>query len=271
VLESILNLKRRVKMWCMVPFASILLVGCATTNTPKSIEKAKDDSDKTATSQVEAKVIEVEGVGVGFIEPEVDLKKLTKKEIQLEASGVGFPSEIAKTNFQKKITALEAAKYRALVALLEKINGITVSKDVKVIDMVFSGEKVEVTTNGNLEAVFIVSEDYNPETEVATVTVAKTEVEEPQHLKVEQKKDSLELKKEKAVAAAKALAIGNLKAKLGKTYAQQKTTVENMELSNQISQTYIEGALKNVQFSQPRWLNDTMCEVIARVEVALAK
>ena len=271
MLESLLKLKSGVKTWCMVPIASVMLVGCATTTPQETVNKTNEAKGVSISSDVKVKTVFVEGVGIGFIEPEVDLQEIVKKETQLKASGVGFPSKTAKTNFQKQITALEAAKYRALVALLEEINGITVTKDVKVIDMVFSGEKVEVNTSGNLEGVFIVSENYSSETEVALVVVAISKVEEPKQVKVELKKDSLELKKAKAVVAAKAQAIGNLKAKLGKTYAQQKTTVENMELSYQISQTYIEGALKDVQFSQPRWLNSTMCEITARVEVTLAK
>ena len=255
-----------------MPVASVVLVGCATTETKETVKNDQAiEQAADAKATVQPQVVVVEGVGVGFIEPEVDLKKVEPKVLQITAEGLGFPSDAATTKFQKKVTALEAAKYRALVALIEKKEGVTVSKQAKVVDMVFAGEKVEVNTTGKLDGVFVVSETYDSVAEVATVVVAIEKAPVKKISKVGLKKDSLELKQQKAIAAAKVEAIGNLKTKLGKTYAQQKITVENMELTSQISQTYIEGALKEVQFSQPRWLNSTMCEIIARVELTLEK
>jgi hypothetical protein len=269
VVKSFFKFTSGSKAWCMVPIASVMLVGCASTKSHRHEKKHKHRA--AVVAPVVPKVQTIEGVGVGFIEPEVDMNEMDQKEALVKAEGIGFPSATAKTNFQKRITALEAAKYRALVALLEKENGVNVSKDVKVVDLVFSGENIHVSTKGTLSGVSVVSEAYDASTEVATVEMGLLQEKEVDPIVAELKKDCKDLKRQKAIVAAKAQAIGNLKAKLGKTYAQQKITVKNMELSNQVSKTYIEGALKDVQFSQPRWLNSTMCEITARVEVTLAK
>jgi hypothetical protein len=252
----------------MVSIASVMFVGCASTKSQKH-----EKHSPRVTSKVKAvpKVETIEGVGVGFIEPEVDVNKIDQKETIFKAEGIGFPSVTAKTNLQKRITALEAAKYRALVALLEKENGVNVSKNVKVVDLVFSGENIQVSTKGTLSGVSLISEVYDAASEVATVEMGLLEKKVADSDMTELKKDCQDLKKQKAVVAAKAQAIGNLKTKLGKTYAQQKIMVKNMELVDQVSKTYIDGALKGVQFSQPRWLNNTMCEITARVEVTLAR
>jgi hypothetical protein len=277
---------------CMIS----LLSGCSTTGTnseepppppapetnvvqeneisPASVTAIEDAVSSEATNavpdeaQIDDQPLRYEATGIAFLEPAEKFIKdpSTKSNDFVEATGYGFPSPAATTPSQKMLTATEAAQYRAMANLAEKHLGLDVKREAKTSDMAFSSEDVTVSIYGKLKGVSEVTRDYDESGEVATVTLRMDldpeEVPEKQSPPL-----TLEQRKARAETAARIHATALLRERIGQTYVEQEIQVNGMDLTRQMASIYVEGLLKNIQFSDIRWTSERICEVTASLEI----
>jgi hypothetical protein len=212
-----------------------------------------------------------DAVGIAFLESENGMPDPVEAEAFIHAEGVGLPVE-GDNPVQKRITALEAARYRALANLAEKLQGQEVTREAKVVDLAFAGEEVHVSLSGELKGVSEVSKNYDEETGVATVVLGValdpsgngTPVASPKKLSMGQRKS-------RAEAAARIHAAALLREQIGKLFVEQNVCVENLVLKHQDARVYVQGLLKGAHYSSPHWPNAEKCEVNASLEVSAAE
>lgn len=189
----------------------------------------------------------------------------------VEAEGLGFPAPNASNPLQKKLTAQEAARYRALAKLTEEIGGLHVTRSARVQDMAFAGEEISVSLSGQLQGVVEVRADYDESTEIAKVTLRVALDEEGKmapHRGMRLAPHSIYLRKTQAEAAAKIRALASLREQIGQVYVTQSVQVKNLMFEYQEAQLYMEGILEQVSFSRPRWISESQCEVTATVDIS---
>ncbi len=250
-------------------FLSVFIAGCSTTKSETPPEaptetastaptpEASVPSPETTTNQL----IHLEALGVAFLEA----KQSPPPVKSIEAKGFGLPASSAGNAAQKRLTAMEAARYRALANLVEKRDGLEVMRKAHTIDMAFAGEEIRVQINGTLKNVSEVAQDYDTETEMATVTL-KIPLE-PETDSTRKKPLTLEQRKARAITAARIQATAALREKIGQIYVEQDVLVEELILSHQQARVYVQGLLEGVSFSEALWLGESRCEVVATLEV----
>ncbi len=89
----------------------------------------------------------------------------------LEGRGVGLPTADANTPDQQRMTACQAAYYRALADLAGKVYGTHIEQESKVVNMQFAGESLQTDVSGLLDGVEVVSNEYDPKSGMATAVV----------------------------------------------------------------------------------------------------
>ena len=250
-------------------FLSVFVAGCSTTKLDASPPpaapptEAPDADPESATNTL----IHLEALGIAFLEARQS--PLPVKSIG--AKGFGFPAPHAGTAAEKRLTAMEAARYRALANLVEKRDGLVVSRDARTIDMAFAGEEVRVQIEGQLKGVSEVAQDYDTETEMATVTLKMPLGSEADSRRTTREKPlSLEQRKARAIAAARIQATASLREQIGQIYVEQDVLVEELILAHQQARVYVQGLLEGVSFSEALWLGESRCEVVATLEVKQA-
>lgn len=246
-------------------FLSFLTEGCSTTKpeaTPAS-DTPVAETPAPAPERIETnQVIRLKALGVAFLEP----KEKTPPPVKsIEATGFGLPALDTENDAQKRMTALEAARYRALANLAEKSEGLEVSRDARTIDMAFAREEVHVRIHGQLKGVSEVAQDYDTKTEIATVTLKMPLGPEPDS--THQKPLSLEQRKARAIAAARIQATASLREQIGQVYVEQDVLVEDLILTHQHARVYVQGLLEGISFSEALWLGESRCEVVATLVV----
>ena len=88
-----------------------------------------------------------------------------------EGRGVGLPAADAATPDQQAMTARRAAYFRALADLAGKVYGTHIAQEAKVVNMQFAGENLQTGVSGLLAGVEVVSNEYDPQTRMATAVV----------------------------------------------------------------------------------------------------
>lgn len=247
------------------------VAGCSTPEPPPTPAPVTEPAEmQPAPKETEAaKTNHFEAIGIGFLEePDRSPEKqnLQTKEF-IEAQGFGFPSPNAVSSIQKQLTATEAAQYRALAKLVEKQKGLEVIREARAVDMAFAEEEVSVTLSGSLMGVSEVSRNYDAETEMATVTMrmALEPEEKPR------KPLSLEHRKVQAETAARIHATALLRGQIGQSFVEQDIRIKNLTLDHQEARILVEGYLEGIQFSDIRWISETICEVTATLEISEEK
>ena len=225
-------------------------------------------TEETPSSQLPepSKKLHFQAVGIAFLESENETPNSAEAFVQAE--GVGLPAEGTGGGVQKRITALEAARYRALANLAEKLQGLEVTRDAKVVDLAFAGEEVQVNLRGELKGISEVSRSYDEETGVATVVLG---VAQDGSRATPLKPLSLGQRKSRAEAAARIHAAALLREQFGKFFVEQDVCVENLVLKHQEARVYVQGLLKGARYSTPRWPSAEKCEVTASLEVDKAE
>ena len=71
----------------------------------------------------------------------------------VEAEGHGFPADGGANEVEERLTAVEAAKTQAMADLVEKLSGVSVSRNAEVRDMRFDGTETRVSLEGALTGV----------------------------------------------------------------------------------------------------------------------
>jgi hypothetical protein len=193
----------------------------------------------------------------------------------IEATGRGFPAPNAFTPDQKKLTALEAARYGAIALLMETIKGVEINKHSLVQNMMFAGEEISATLSGSLQGATAIKDHYDPETAMAEVTLRvylDADGATTPHRPVSYfAPASLYQRKANAEAAARINAAAALKQKIGKVYLTQITKVEDQQLTEHKTELYLDGMLEDIAFSPPRWVRDKQCEVTASLVIDILK
>ncbi len=210
--------------------------------------------------------------GSAFLEEAGQLSKMAPLNGAsfVEATGRGFPASNTTGNFQKKLTALKAARYGALAGLVEEINGMEVTRRASVQNMVFSGDEVSVTISGVIQGATPVKESYDSETGLAEICLRVALDNDGNLIQKHATRiapDSIYKRKAEAEAAARITATAALREQVGRVYVMQNVKVKDLKFESQQAQLYVEGLLKNVHFSEVRWIEGHQCEVTATIEI----
>ena len=259
---------------------STLISGCATSGSktaeapppaPPVIEEVVIEEPEPVVEEIATnQLLHFEAQGVAFMEaPQraAEARAAQQKSV-VQAEGFGLPSPSAENSAQKRLTATEAAQYRALANLSEKLTGIEVTREARTVDMAFAGEEVQVSLSGTLSGISEVSRNYDEATEIATVTlqVALDAEDDPEHMAFEQAL-SVEHRKVRAIAAARMQATASMREQIGQIYVEQDILVEDFMVTHQVTRVYVQGLLEGILFSDPQWLSEVSCEVTATLEV----
>jgi hypothetical protein len=189
----------------------------------------------------------------------------------LQATGTGFPAADAATAGQRRLTAMEAAKYRALAALVEKAEGTRIERESRVLNLQFAGEAIEATTTGKLTGVSVVKREWDESEQQAEVTlrvVLDQEGEPVRQLAENAPPESLKERRARAEQAARVQALARLRQQVGEFRVGQRVRVKNLVLDRQEAWLVVDGMLEGVEFSRPRWPSDDHCVVTARLEAS---
>lgn len=238
-----------------------LFAGCATV--PQQNVQEVKQVPKTIELKLEAE-------GVAFMEDAGQLSKfvIPNWDRFAEATGHGFPSEDATNPVMKKMTALAAARYRALAEMVEALEGMHVERESQVENMVFAGEQVSISLSGVVKGATTVSETYNAEEESAEVVIRVAMDKDgkliPNHAN-SLAPVSLYKRRAEAEEAAKVNASAALRERLGDSYLMQRVVVKDLRFKSQEAESKVEGLLEQVTFSKPEWIENTKCVVTASV------
>ncbi len=188
----------------------------------------------------------------------------------IEATGRGMPANNAMSESEKRYTATEAAKYRALAKLTEKINGANVNLRREVRDMLFSSEVIEVHIEGQLKGVSLVSTKYDADTGVAHVTLrvgldSQGEPVEVNYATMVSR--SKTARKIQAESAARTIALGKLMEQVGNMRVDQTVKVQDFMFSSQKAWQDVQGMLEGVEYSKPHWSDERTVTVEATLKV----
>lgn len=252
----------RASLWLLLSLSSVLLLtGCYTAKASKQKGAAVAEG-KTASGKVR-----LEAVGIAFLEPEAKAGPTNSVALPatVTATGCGLPAPHAESETLKRMTAMEAARYRALANLAERVLGQEVTRDAEVFDLAFAGEEVHASLSGELKQAFEVSREYDAEKGVATVTVglAQGDVADTPAAKNRSRAERVA----RAEAAARIHAAALLREKIGQIFVKQHIQVENLVMQHQDARIYVQGILEGVQYSTPRWPTPNKCEVTAVVVI----
>jgi hypothetical protein len=209
-----------------------------------------------------------ESIGIGFLEPpkQEAEKERARPEESIEAKGYGFPSSTASNDIQKRVTATEAAQYRAMANLAEMHSGLDVTREAQTVNMAFAGEEVRVTLSGRLKGVSEVAREYDAESEIAMVTL-KMSLDPPDRHEKSSQQLTEEQRKAQAETAARIHATALLREQIGQSYVEQEIHVEGIAMTHQEARIHVEGLLTGIRFSEVLWTSDRICEVTATLEV----
>jgi hypothetical protein len=212
--------------------------------------------------------------GVSFLEKEDTPSRPFRDNLEnsLEITGKGLAATEAATDMQKRLSAQQAAKYRAMAELVERTRGIHVTREASVKDMAFAGEKVHVQLSGQVEGATVVSEHYDENSGMAEVTlsVALDKGSNVGSPGTQLSRLSLSERRARAEEAARINAMAALRRKIGQVHVEEDILVRDLVMTRQNARQYIEGKLENVKFSEPEWVDKNVCEVKAEVRLTPA-
>ena len=78
---------------------------------------------------------------------------------------------------------------------------------------------------------------------------------------------TIEQQRARAEVAARIHATALLREKIGSSFIEHELHIENMAVEHQSAHIHIEGLLQGALFSNPRWTDENICEVTARLEI----
>jgi len=210
--------------------------------------------------------------GVAFLEKTDRLlpNVAAQADSVIRASGMALPGTNAVTEIEKRMTALEAAKIRAMANLAEKVRGTIIKKITRSEDMRFVSEDVEALVTATLQGVRVVASRYDEETGIAEVKVSVGLDMEgniiPEKV-VPMAPLYLTERKARAAAAARIDAGVRLREQIGEEYVGQVVQVKNLVLQSHRAWRVVEGMIKGAEFSKPSWPTPEKCEVKATLKV----
>lgn len=188
----------------------------------------------------------------------------------VQATGKGFPTRDAATPTEKRLTALEAAKYRALAELVAKIEGTEVKRESRVLNLQFASEAVEASVVGQVGGATVVEQKWDQVEGTAEVTLRVYLDEEGNPVPgvaLPKAPQSETARRARAEQAARVQALARLRRRVGRVAVRQDVRVENMLLSRQRARSVVDGMVEGVRFERPRWPTDRHCVVEARLTV----
>ncbi len=213
----------------------------------------------------------LEATGVAILESQERERDPSRFwQTYVEATGKGVAAAGAPTEFQQRMTALQAARSRALAGLLEDLEGVEIAREAQVVNMQFAGESVSSRARGQLRGVQVVAEEYDSQTRVAEVTLRVGLDAEGQIVPVQATAaapELLEARRARAERAARVDAVSRLREQIGEVQVGRAVLVRNLMLSHHEAWLSVEGIMRNVEFSEPRWSGESRCEVVASVKV----
>lgn len=247
-----LNKEYSVVLFCLITLLSGFSTGCAHFSAPQA-------------------PLILQATGTAFLdEPGSPTRRAASSAQTIDASACGFPSPDSISDAQKRLTAIEAARYRALAQLIAKTQGLNVTQNSLVKDLIFAGEEISISLSGTLKGSEFAAEKYDPETEMAEVQLRLTFNEDGEVILPNRRRapESLPHRKAEAEAAARINAAAALRERTGQIFIAQNVEVTNHTLSDQQVQLRVDGWLQQIHYSAARWLSESQCEVTASVEIA---
>ncbi len=190
-----------------------------------------------------------------------------------EGKGVGFPAASATTSGQKRLTALAAARYRALADVAETLHGTHLTKESRVADMAFAGEEIEAKVSGILPQAQVVDSRYDEDAEIAEVTVKVVLDSEGNAIPLRSPTIwalSIAAQRAQTEMAAREDAVAGLRRQLGELEVAPGVRADDIMRVNQRAQLLVEGMLEGVRLGKPRWPKSERCVVEAQLALSPA-
>ena len=192
----------------------------------------------------------------------------------IEATGRGMPANNATSEWEKRYTAIEAAKYRSLAKLVEKLKGVNVDLRREVRDMVFSSEVIKAHTEGQLKGISLVRSKYDADTGIAHVTFRLGLDSEGKPVEVNYVplvSRSKAARRIRAESAARTIALGRLLEQVGNMRVGQTVKVQDFIFSSQKAWQEVQELLEGVEYSEARWKGERSVTVEAMLKVPREK
>ncbi len=183
----------------------------------------------------------------------------------VRAGGIGLPAPDAVDEDRKRRTAVEAATAVAMARLVGELEGVTVTREARVRNMVFDGEEIVIKAAGVLTGVRILESQYDAEKGEARVMVATGVGRSigPPGKDAGPPALSAAARRAQAEQAARLDAMVKLRGQVGGVRLRQEVTVRNLALSSQAARLVVEGVIRGVEFSEPEWSGESRCSVKA--------
>lgn len=188
----------------------------------------------------------------------------------VEATGHGLPAPSATGPLQERMTAVEAARCRALAHLAEKMEGLTVQRESQVVNFQFAGESVQSRTQAELPGATMVAQEFDETSGMARVTLrlpldaTGRPVEAARMLPAA---ENAEARRARCERAARVEALANLREQVGRVQVGKYVQVKDLVLARQEAWSAVEGILRGVDFSEPQWQGEA-CTVQAELKVS---
>lgn len=187
----------------------------------------------------------------------------------VEITGQGHPAPHAVTEAQKSLTAIQAARYAALANLVENVRGLQIERVAEVRDLVFASEHIQMKSKGEVSGVRVVDENYDEESEVATVKIS-VGLNSAGDIVPERLMPIVPLsqttRRAQTENAARVRAAAALREEIGQVQLAQRVKVRNLVMTRHEAFAIVEGWLEGIQYSQPKWTKDK-CVVEASITV----
>ncbi len=191
-------------------------------------------------------------------------------ESYVESKGEGMPAPGTSTVLQKRLTAVEAARCRALAGLVEELGGLEVERESRVLNLQFAAETVEARSAGQLWGIETVAEEFDEEADIAEVTLRiylDSEGKIVNRTLLPPSPESASARRARAEHAARVDALAKLREQVGEVKVGQSVTVRNLMLSRHEAWLTVEGMLEGAAFAPPEWVGEDRCRVKATLRV----
>ena len=192
-------------------------------------------------------------------------------ETPIDSMGRGLPAPNAVSSAHKRLTALEAAKYRAVAQLAERVHGLRVERLAKIRDLSYAGDEVTIGSSRRMEGVTVIDSEYDEVGEVASVTVrvildseGNIIPERGQH----EDPMSLSVWRSKAESEARAMSLLALRAKLESVELLPNVTVSGAARNSHDVRERVDKLIEEAEIASPSWQTDTKCTVRASLTVS---
>ena len=188
----------------------------------------------------------------------------------IRMTATGAASHQAVSQEQRQSTATKAAMSRAVANLATALKGASIKRTLKVEDMVFAGETVEVQTSTTMENFEVVSSQYDDESGCAEVTIAVrlNGEEDLSGSGTFAAFESFTAARIQAETQARIDAIGGILAQISRVKLRSGATVGECMATDAETRKNIDLVLDGIVFGKPRRRQDDTLAVSAELVIS---